>query len=158
MPSLTSHAPKGLLRFLFRAPIWLYRAKLGWILGKRFLMLTHTGRKSGLLRRVVLEVVSHDDKTGVYFVAVGWREKADWFKNIQANPAVAITIGLQTITASAQVMSPSDAIKIYLGYAQRHPLAFRELSHLMTGKTLRPTFSDCSILAESVPLIKLLPT
>lgn len=78
-------------------------------------MLTHTERKSGLLRRVVLEVVSHDDKTDEYFVAAGWREKADWFKNIQTNPAVTIPIGLQTITASAQVVSPSDAIKIYLG-------------------------------------------
>jgi len=157
MSSLTSHAPKGLLRFLLRGPIWLYRAKLGWILGKRFLMLTHTGRKSGQLRRVVLEVVSHDDKTGAYFVAVGWRDKADWFKNIQVKPAVTITIGLQTITASAQVMSPSDATKIYLAYAQGHPLAFRELSRLMTDATLHPTFNDCAILAESVPLVKLIP-
>lgn len=120
-------------------------------------MLTHTGRKSGLLPRVVLEVVSHDDKTGAYFVAVGWREKADWFKNIQATPAVTITIELQTITASAQDISPSDSIRIYLGYAQRHPLAFRELSRLMTDTTLRPTFNDCAILAESVPLVRLLP-
>lgn len=157
MPSLTSHAPKGLLRFLFRLPIWLYRAQLGWVLGKRFLMLTHTGRKSSLLRRVVLEVVSYDDKTGAYFVVAGWREKADWFKNIQANPTVTITIGLQTITAGAQVVKPSEATKIYLDYAQRHPLAFRELSRLMTGATLYPALNGCVLLAELVPLVKLLP-
>lgn len=48
--------PRGLLRLGFRLPIWLYRLNLGWILGERFLLLTHTGRKSGLVRQTVIEV------------------------------------------------------------------------------------------------------
>jgi hypothetical protein len=31
--------PKGLSRLFYRAPIWLYRLKLGWLLGHRFLLL-----------------------------------------------------------------------------------------------------------------------
>jgi len=42
--------PRGLVRLAFRAPIWLYRAHLGWLLGYRFVLLTHTGRKSVLPR------------------------------------------------------------------------------------------------------------
>lgn len=41
--------PTGLSRILFRAPIWLYRRGLGWLLGKRFLLINHIGWKSGLL-------------------------------------------------------------------------------------------------------------
>lgn len=38
-------------RWLVRAPIWLYRARLGAVLGSRLLMLEHTGRTSGQRRR-----------------------------------------------------------------------------------------------------------
>ena len=57
---LASKPPRGLLRFLLRLPIWLYQLHLGFLLGHRFLLLTHTGRRSGLLRRTVVEVVSYD--------------------------------------------------------------------------------------------------
>jgi hypothetical protein len=36
-----------LLRLLFRTPTMLYRIRMGWLLGDRFLLLTHTGRKTG---------------------------------------------------------------------------------------------------------------
>ncbi len=35
-------------------------ARLGWLQGSRFLMLTHIGRKSGLARQTNIEVVGHD--------------------------------------------------------------------------------------------------
>ena len=38
-------------------PIYLYRLDLGRLLGHRFLLLVHRGRKSGLLRETVLEVI-----------------------------------------------------------------------------------------------------
>ena len=44
----------GLKRIMFRAPIFLYRIGLGGLLGKRFLLLNHIGRKT------VMEVVNHD--------------------------------------------------------------------------------------------------
>jgi hypothetical protein len=37
-------------RALMRAPIWLYRARLGFLFGSRTLMLEHIGRKSGARR------------------------------------------------------------------------------------------------------------
>ena len=42
--------PHGLTRLLMRFPIWLFCMHLGWMVGERFLLLTHTGRKSGLPR------------------------------------------------------------------------------------------------------------
>ena len=52
--------PAGALRLAFRLPIYLYRLDLGWMLGHRFLLFVHLGRKSGLLRETVLEVLLHD--------------------------------------------------------------------------------------------------
>jgi deazaflavin-dependent oxidoreductase (nitroreductase family) len=139
-------------------PIWLYRAHLGWLLGKRFLMLTHIGRKSGQLRQVVLEVVAHDEDTGAYFVAAGWRGHADWFLNIQANSAVQVNIGRQVFKATAEVVQIIDAVAVFYVYARRYPFAFQELTQLMMNELLQPDQKDCFRLAESVPLVKLTPT
>lgn len=152
---LTNKQPHGLLRLFLRMPIVLYRAHLGWLLGGRFLMLTHLGRKSGLPRQVVLEVVHHDLQTGAYFVAAGWRGKADWFLNIQLNPAVQVMVGKRTFKAWAQVMRLSEATTTFYIYALRHPLAFYEISRLMMGEALQPTEEDCLRLAQSVPLVRL---
>lgn len=46
--------PHGLARLLFRLPIWLFRLHLGWLAGHCFLLLTHSGRQSGLPRQTVL--------------------------------------------------------------------------------------------------------
>jgi hypothetical protein len=80
--------PHGVLRWLLRMPIWLHRLHMGWLLGDHFLMLTHIGRKSGLPRQSVLEVVGHDEATGIYIIASGWGEQADWLRNIQKHPNV----------------------------------------------------------------------
>jgi deazaflavin-dependent oxidoreductase (nitroreductase family) len=154
---ITSQQPKGGLRFLFRLPLWLYQFHLGWLLGGRFLRLTHIGRKSGQPRQVVLEVVYYNVETGAYFVAAGWRGKADWFQNIQSNSAIQVTVGTRTFKATAAVMQLVEAAATFYIYARRYPLAFRELSRLMMGETLRPTQEDCFRLAEAVPLVKLMP-
>jgi hypothetical protein len=39
--------PRGLVGLAFRLPIWFYRLGLGGLLGTRFVLLTHTARRSG---------------------------------------------------------------------------------------------------------------
>ncbi len=62
-PPWLKSKPSGFLRLAFRLPIYLYRLNLGWLLGHRGLLLIHRGRKSGLLRETVLEVVRYDPAT-----------------------------------------------------------------------------------------------
>jgi len=154
---LTSQKPHGLLRWILRLPILLYRTHLGWLLGGRFVMLTHKGRKSGQLRRVVLEVVYRDEETGAYFVAAGWRRHADWFLNIKANPCVRVDIRRQNFSATAEVVELIDATATFYSYARSHPFAFQELTQFMMGERLRSNQEDCIRLAVSVPLIRLVP-
>lgn len=111
-------------RRLTRAPIWLYRAGLGFLFGSRALMLEHTGRRSGTKRLVVLEVVDRP-APDLYLVASGFGTRAQWFRNIQADPHVRVTIaGHASAPATAHVLSQSEADTALAAYATRHPRAW----------------------------------
>ena len=144
-------------RWLSRLPLWLYRAHLGWLLGHRFLLLTHTGRKSGLQRQTVLEVVRHDPTTGVYIVASGWGEKADWLRNIEHTPDVTVQSGRERLAAAAMRLPIAEAIREFSDYMKRHPAAVHVLSRLLTGERLSGTEEDCLRLTKHVPLVALRP-
>ncbi len=143
------------MRWLARLPIWLYRAHLGWLLGNRFLMLTQIGRRSGLPRRVVLEVVHYEKTTNTWIVAAAWGAKADWFRNIQKTPHVVVDVGRKHFDAASTRLTENEAEVILLDYARQHPVAFRELARLMLGRSFRNMGEDCHTLAHSVPLVAL---
>jgi deazaflavin-dependent oxidoreductase (nitroreductase family) len=145
------------MRWTFRLPILLYRLHLGWLLGERFLMLTHIGRRSGKRRRVVVEVVDHDKATDTYYVASGWGEKSDWFRNIQKNPEAAVHVGRRHLATLAERLSADDAAKRLVTYALEHPFAFGELSLFMAGERLNATPDDARRLAGKIPLVALRP-
>src|SRR5664279_3639569 len=98
--------PRGLSRLAFRFPIWLFRIHLGWIMGHRFLLLTHMGRKSGLTRQTVLEVVHYDKVTGACVVASGWGTKSEWYRNVIANPIIVFQVRNKRIAGIAERLSP----------------------------------------------------
>lgn len=155
MPLIEKPAPTGLLRLCLRLPIWLYWLRCGWLLNSRFLLLTHIGRRSGLPRQTVLEVVHHDRATETYFIASGWGEKPDRFRNLQKTPTVVVPVGRERFAATAMCLSSDEAARVLLVYAQRHRRAFRALAKLMVGQRLQGTKQDCRLLAQSVPLIAL---
>jgi deazaflavin-dependent oxidoreductase (nitroreductase family) len=157
MSPLTDHPPKGILRALLRLPIWLYRLNLGWLLGKRFLLLTHTGRKSGKTHRTVIEVVDHDPDSGTYTVASGWGEGADWYRNILKTPEVTIQVGRHESQVRAVPLSLSEGKEKLFAYAQSYPAAFRELSYLMMGRRMEATQENIHKMAEKIPLVALHP-
>lgn len=123
--------PQGLGRLAFRAPIYLYRAGLGWLLNGRFLLLNHIGRKSGKTRQAVLEVVEHDEATDTYYVASGYGRSSHWFQNIQANPEVTIQVGRRKMAATAEILSPEASGQKMVEYARRMPAAAKTLTGLV---------------------------
>lgn len=157
MSPLTDQPPGGFLRWLLRLPIWLYRLNLGWLLGQRFLLLTHIGRNSGITYKTVIEVVDYDEESGIYTIASGWGEKADWYRNILKTPEVTIQVGRQTSKARAVPLTVSQGHEKLYAYAQKHPGAFRELSYLMLGRRLDADRDEILEMAEKIPLIALQP-
>lgn len=127
-----ANSPRGMLRKLLRAPIPLYRAGLGRLLGRRFVYLAHQGRKSGLRRETVLEVVDFDRAAGELFVVAGWGARSDWFRNIQANPALEIRIAGQTWHRPAhRVLESGEVDALLRAYRGKHPHAWRRLAPLL---------------------------
>lgn len=148
--------PRGLLRLFLRAPILLYRCGLGWLLGRRFLMLTHIGRKSGLERRTVLEVVRRNDARGVFVVCSGWGETAQWFRNVIAHPDIWVTSGTRTLPRRARLLPPGDAEAELRDYAARYPRAFRIIARRLLGRTVSGD-ADFAAMARELPILELGP-
>lgn len=148
--------PRGPLRLLIRLPIWLYRLRLGWLMGQHFLLLTHIGRRSGRPRQTVLEVIDRDPTSGTVMVASGWGEQADWFQNLQKTPRALVDTGRQRYEARAERLAPEEGARAYLAYARRHPRAFRSAAPLLSGQPLTDDLeADCRALALVVPVVAL---
>ncbi|GAB2669561.1 hypothetical protein GCM10027271_32000 [Saccharopolyspora gloriosae] len=118
-------------RVLMRAPIALYRARLGFLLGSRLLMLEHLGRKSGVTRRVVLEVIGHP-APDVYLVASGFGTRAQWYRNVQAHPRVRVSVARHhRAPATARRLPAPDADAAITDYARRHPRAWAKFKTVL---------------------------
>ncbi len=121
-----------------RAPIWVYKARAGAVFGSRLLMLEHIGRRSGVHRYVVLEVVDHPT-SDTYVVASGFGGNAQWFRNIQANPRVRVCVGSRAPKpARARVLSQQEADNTLGVYIGRHPHAWAALRRVLENTLERP--------------------
>ncbi len=154
--TLRKPVPRGLLRLLLRAPLALYRLRLGWFLGKRFLRFDHTGRKSGIERSTVLEVIRHDPASGACVIASGWG-KSQWYRNVTANPAVKFTLGARKHKAQAIRLSTNEAEWELRDYARRHPIALRKLAKMMLGQPFSGGDREFRELARRLPMFRLVP-
>jgi deazaflavin-dependent oxidoreductase (nitroreductase family) len=108
---------------LLGLPRHVYRHGWGWLLGRRFLQLTHTGRRSGRTHTTVLEVVRFDRVSGEVMVVSGFGPGSDWFRNIKANARAEISIGRESFPASFRVLSVDEATAVLADYEWRNRLA-----------------------------------
>lgn len=114
-------------RWLMRAPIGLYRAGFGWLLGPRFLLLEHRGRVSGQSRFVVLEVVWRERRDALV-VASAFGASSHWFRNLSANPNCRVSTGLrQRMPAVASVIPAAEGEMILEQYRRRYPRTWAKL-------------------------------
>ncbi len=114
--------PTGTLRALLGLPVHLYHAHLGGLLGHRFLLLVHTGRKSGLPRETVLEVVRYNPATRESVVAAGWGRRTGWLHNVEAGLAHEVRTGRQRFTPAWRILPPDEAERIFADYERRNRL------------------------------------
>ncbi|NLE81723.1 MAG: nitroreductase family deazaflavin-dependent oxidoreductase [Rhodococcus sp.] len=118
-------------RRLMRAPIWLYRARLGFVLGSRFLMLEHIGRKSGATRQVVLEVFGHPEPD-TYIVVSGLGARSQWFQNLRANPHARVFVGSRRpVHAEARMLTQDEADVALHSYATNYPRAWEKFKPIL---------------------------
>ncbi|AYF75214.1 nitroreductase family deazaflavin-dependent oxidoreductase [Nocardia yunnanensis] len=134
-------------RWFVRAPILLFRARLGFLFGHRLLLLEHVGRKSGQPRYVALETVARPTPTTLV-IASGFGSRAQWYRNLLAHPACHVTIAFHYRTpATARPLTPDETNSVLTEYQQAHPRAYHHLSAIIE--------SAISDTIDNVPLIEL---
>ncbi len=105
-------------------PVSLDQLRLGWLLGDRFLIIAHRGRKTGRLHRVGVMVLRRDPQGGEVCVAAGKR-RADWYRNICAAPAVEVRLCGRRYHASQRLLSTDETADILLAGRRANPFSGR---------------------------------
>lgn len=109
---------------IFKLPVFLYRLRLGWLLGRRFMQITHVGRHSGKLRRTVLAVLRFDEKTKEIYAVSAWKG-SDWYYNIQSSPALQVESGFVHYIPVQRTLSPEEITRAFVEYRMGHPMFSR---------------------------------
>lgn len=124
----SARAPRLMIP-IFRSPILLYRLGLGWLFGHRFMLLTHRGRRTGKIRRTILAVLRYDRETKEIMAISAWSE-SEWYKNIQAAPALEVEIASVRYAPVYRTLTPEEIADLFEEYRHRHPLFTRVICQI----------------------------
>jgi deazaflavin-dependent oxidoreductase (nitroreductase family) len=146
--------PKGILRLLKYPPRLMYALGLGPIFGNIVLLLTTTGRKSGLKRVTPLQ---YEQINGEIYIGSARGTKADWFRNIQADPQVEVRVKSLRLNGIAEPITDPERIADFLEIRlERHP---RMLGGMLRAEGLAPNPSHAQLAAhaEKLAMVKITP-
>jgi deazaflavin-dependent oxidoreductase (nitroreductase family) len=119
------------------------------------MLLTTTGRKSGLPRLTPLQFEELDGK---YYLGSARGVEADWFRNAQANPRVQCQIRDHKFDGVARaITSPEEVADLLALRLKRHPLMIGLLMRL-EGLPLRFKRSDLEHFATGKAFIEIIPS
>jgi deazaflavin-dependent oxidoreductase (nitroreductase family) len=116
----SKYPPKGLLRILFRIPVYFYRIGLGGLFGKRFVLINHIGRKTGKQHQAVVEVVEREKGTENIIVVAGYGEQTQWYKNLKKQSQTTIQIGNSKYQVAIEFIKPENGEDIIARYLERY--------------------------------------
>lgn len=145
--------PTGWRRLFYRAPVYLYRWHLGFLLGRRFVLLEHVGRRSGQKRSTVLEVVMAKGST--VCVAAAWGNSSDWLLNVNADPRITYQLRRDRFTGRAEIIERDEARSAISHYARQHRAAFRRLARFIVEDPGKTPEEWVERVVAVVPLVRL---
>ncbi len=114
--------PSGVVRALFRIPVWCYRNGLGGLVGGQVLALATRGRRSGRVHVNAMRY-EHDPRSDTFYVVSGWDGKTDWYRNVAADPRVGVAVGRRRFRCTATVLGVDDGAAVLGSYLRRNPFA-----------------------------------
>jgi deazaflavin-dependent oxidoreductase (nitroreductase family) len=132
----------------------LYRLGLGPLVGRLILLLTTTGRKSGLPRLTALQ---YEEVDGEFYLGSSRGAKADWYRNIQANPRVQVQVKGRRLEGSAEPVSDPVRVADFIALRlQRHP---RLIGMILKSEGLpeKPSRAELEEYARSITLVIVRP-
>lgn len=129
--------------------------KTSWrVAGRMILLLTTTGRKSGLPRTTPLQY----EQIGMdYYVGASNGLKSDWVRNIQVHPQVTVQVKDQVFSARPEIVTDPGKIAEFLNYRlKKHPLMIRFILKA-DGCSFNPGKEELLAYAAKLTLVVLHP-
>lgn len=117
--------------FVFRLPLPLYRAGLGWLLGHTFMLLIHAGRRTGRPHETAAMVLGRDQDTDEVVICSVWGPSTDWIRNLKARPALRVQIGRESFVPRQRFLSEDEAFAVAVAFRRRHPRRLRLLCRVL---------------------------
>jgi deazaflavin-dependent oxidoreductase (nitroreductase family) len=147
--------PGGFLKFFFKTPVFLYKIGLGGferIIGAEWMLLTTVGRKSGQPRQTMVDILDYDKDADTYYVEAAYGARADWYKNIQANPLFEAQVGRRKFKARAGELTSDNAAEMLVQFYRRKPAYVRSVMAMVGMKfegedELRSVAKNLTLLA-----------
>jgi deazaflavin-dependent oxidoreductase (nitroreductase family) len=128
---------------------------LGPIIGRIILLLTTTGRKSGLKRVTPLQ---YEEIDGKYYLGAARGLQADWVCNIQSNSRVEVRVKSLNFQGYAEVVTDpvriADFVEVRL---QRHPFMIGLIMQKAHGLPRHPNREQLEKLTDKEALVIITP-
>jgi deazaflavin-dependent oxidoreductase (nitroreductase family) len=132
-----------------------YAVGLGPLVGKIILLLTTTGRKSGLKRVTPLQ---YEEIDGNYYLGSARGTKSDWFRNIEADCKVELRVKNLNVRGTAETVTDPARIADFLETRlQRHPYMMGLLMRKVHRLPKNPSRQQLIDLAASEAMVIIRP-
>jgi len=133
----------------FKAPLVLWRMGLGPVLGHHVLVITAKGRKTGLPRHTMTEF---HVLNGKIYVPCAFAPKAQWYKNIMADPRVTVQTwqGAEAMTAT-RVTDDAELLAVTELMRKNNPVM---LDWYFDTKGVTPTPEDILVNKDSLYFLR----
>jgi deazaflavin-dependent oxidoreductase (nitroreductase family) len=148
VPAPDEQHPLAFMLPFMKMPLILYRLGLGWMLGKRFMLLTHKGRRSGKVYRTVLAVLRFDEKTREILAVSPW-SASHWYRNIQATPALEVETGGVRYAPKQRGLSPEEIAAAFIAFRNQYPVFSRVIARI-PGWKIDSTYTEFLALARTL--------
>jgi deazaflavin-dependent oxidoreductase (nitroreductase family) len=140
--------PPAFISKFFKLPLFFYRLGLGGIFGKRFMVLTHVGRRSGKVYQSVLAVLTFDSATREIKAVSPW-SSSNWFRNIQATPALEVQTAGVRYAPKQRFLTPEEIANGFLQFRGEYPLFSRMIARI-PGWKIDSTYDEFLELARTL--------
>jgi len=132
----------------------LYALGFGPLVGRLILLLTTTGRKTGLPRVTALQ---YEEVDGTFMLGSSRGLRADWVRNLIADPRVEIRVRSRRLVGRAEVVSDPERIADFLALRlERHRRIVGKIMQ-MEGLPPRPSREQLVNYAARLALVIVRP-
>ena len=144
----------GWRKAMFKYPVYLWRLGLGPLMGKIMVLMTTTGRKSGLPRRTLTE---YHRLNGKKYAPSGFGSRSQWYKNIEADPHVTIQTedGAERVIA-VRVTEDDEILALMDVMIKKDGTAMRDL--YLNALEIEPTPEDILAKKDRIYWLRFDPT